>query len=194
MYARVAATRVFPGARWTIVRGNISGQTALLARQTALSVVPLGWSDKAPLYLAATATDTSLYSAQNGHSTFRTILIPQVVTGASLSPDGHTIAFAVPTGCGYCTVDLFDLRTLTTVYGPSGWGSQWNYAWTADGRQLVTSGPKGLAVIDVSDGSRYDVTRPKGLGRVWPHAMRATVAHGVRLTDTVTGATYTSAS
>jgi hypothetical protein len=97
----------------------------------------------------------------------------------------------VPTGCAYCTVNLFNLDTFKTIYGPSGWGSERNLAWSPDGRWLVTDGRPGAALLDVTNGSVRQLTVPAGLPRIWPHTMRATVGSRVTLIDTVTGDRFT---
>lgn len=192
LYTRVMETSRFPGARWTLIRGDRAGHATVLAARNALAMTPLGWSGGRTLYLVGTAADTSLFAARAGRAPdFVGILLSQAVTGASLSPDGKTLAFSVPTGCAFCTVNLLDIDKFKMTYGPSGWGSELNLAWTPDSRSLVTDGRGGLAVVNVADGSARQVGGAKGLARIWPHAMSASVSGRVRLTDTVTGSTFT---
>lgn len=189
---QVRGTARFPGAEWSLVQWTTSGRSRVLVQRPGLAMVPLGWHGDAAMYLVATATDTSIYRVvPGGAPTFVSILVSQVVTAARLSPDGQAIAFTVPTNCGYCNLDVIDLNTLRTLYGPSGAASGWTFAWTRDTAHVLTATPRGLGIMDAGSGAVRYVVVPRGLPRIWEHPFRASISdRGVLLMDSITGTQY----
>jgi hypothetical protein len=194
LYMQVRSTHAFPGARWSLMQiGVNSRRSRRLSVTNALNVLPLGWSRGRILYTVANSTDTSVYMISHGHAVFSNILMPQVLTSGSLSPNGRYVAFSAPTNCGYCTLDVFDLVSFDVWIGPTGLPNEASMAWTSDSRTIVAPLGHQLATIDVE---RQDVRlhpAPAHLPRVWAHSMRAIVSPGhVAIEDTVTGKTFRS--
>jgi WD40 repeat protein len=154
--------------------------------------MPLGWHGSGPLYLVASATDTSLFTLSHGGRQFLSILMPQVITSASLSPPGSYIAFAAPANCFYCTYDVFNLDALHSAVGPSGGTSERDIAWFRNGRSLAVPLKSQISVLDpVTLHVRSVFPTPPGLPRVWSHSLLASVrGKTFTLTDTVTGKAY----
>jgi hypothetical protein len=190
LFGRVSRTHVFPGARWTLVQAGLKGGSRALASAGGLDLVPLGWISQHPAYLVATATDTAVYTVVNGRPHYISKIITQIVSFARLSPNHRLIAFDVPTNCGFCTIDVFNLDTLRLAFGPSGGPSEQDIAWTSDSRSVVTPTRGGLAVVDAATGAWRRVSSPTGLPHVWPHQMAVTLSADLTLTDTVSGAVY----
>lgn len=190
LYGRVAGTSHYPGAEWSLMETHLGGATRVLARQRGLDVIPLGWIRGRPAYLVATATDTALYTVSAGRSRYISKIITQAVTSAQLSPNGRFIAFAAPTNCGFCTLDVFDISSLKLAFGPSGAASERDFAWTRDSRYVVATAKRGLATVDPLTGAAHFAALPRGLPQVWAHSMRVTVGRSVVVTDSVTGERY----
>lgn len=194
LFVRVHRTAVFPGARWSLVQFDVAtGKSKTLVETNAMAMAPLGWAHDQVLYTVANETATSVYSMQNGHPRFISILITQPITAPSLSPDGETIAFDVPSTCTYCTVDTFDLNDLTIWNGPTGALNEHNLAWTADSKTLVTVDGKALVAINVRSHDMSHFRWPADLQQEWLHPMRAAVTNDrISLTDGNTMRTFTA--
>jgi hypothetical protein len=176
------------------MRADVQGRrSTTLVHVDAMNVTPLGWSGQKILYLVANTTDTSTYTLFHGHAKLVSILMPQVITSALLSPGGRYIAFAAPTNCVYCTFDIYDLGYLSVWVGPSGFANERDIAWSNDARAFVTLVGRKLAVIGSDSHAVQLFTVPAGLPAIWSHSMEATVSsRSVTLRDTVTGRVYRS--
>jgi Tol biopolymer transport system component len=165
----------------------------ILDQENARALVPVGWSRGSLLFLMVSSTDTSLYAIVSGHRHFVNIVIPQSVTSALLSPDGKYIAFGVPTNCGYCTLDLYDLQQATISNGPSGMPNEMAMTWTHDGSQLVAQVQDRLALITPSPLSTAVMAAPADLPDLSVHAMSAsTSGRALTMVDLATGRAYRS--
>lgn len=195
LFVSVARTGAYPGARWTLMLANrVSGQVQALVRQNALNMLPLGWRGRRPLYLLSTASDTSIFTAVRHRPHFVSIMMPQVITGATLAPGGGNIAFAAPSNCFFCTYDNFDFAAFHTSVGPSGGANEGDMAWAPDVSKLAVPLKDSIGVLSPGAPSPSAVyPRPSGLPRVWGHPMTFTESgRTLTLRDTVTGARYTS--
>lgn len=194
VYVRVAPTGTFPGAAWSLILLDVrSGGSTVLVRQNAMNLTPLGWSHARLLYLVANTTDTSLYAVERGRVSFVSLLMPQPVITAELSPNGLFVALGAPTNCAYCTLEIYDLSALSMNVGPTGMPSETSFAWTSDSRLLVTQIGNGLDVVDRSGRVATHFRLPSSRFGLWSHPTVATVAsHAVRLIDTVTHRIYQS--
>ena len=193
-YVRVSETSSFPGARWSLIRLDVrSGHEQVAAVHDAMSLTPLGWSLGRLIYLVANSTDTSIYASTAGHTEFLGIMIAQPLVSASLSPDGTHIAFATPTSCAYCTVNIYELNEGSVWTGPTGMPNETTLAWTADGSAVVALIGDHLRVLAEDDHASRELAVPRGLPSRWEHPMQATISgNAVRLVDTVTGRSFQS--
>jgi hypothetical protein len=195
LFARVAKTAAYPGARWTLVRANVAtGNVQVLDNRNALNLAPLGWRHGQPVYLVATASDTGIFTFARGHPSFVSILMPQVVTNPTLSPDGRYLGFGAPSDCFFCTYDDFDFKLLHTTVGPSGGGSERDMAWSRSNNLLAVPLRDQIAVLQPPELSVVDkYPAPPGLPRAWPHPMIFTEkGRTLTLIDTVTHAAYSA--
>jgi len=195
LYVRVSPTEAFPGARWSLVRLDTrSRRSHIVARMNGMNLTPLGWSRGRIVFLVANTTDTSVYQIVEGHVSFVSIVMPQPIITATLSPDGRYIAFGAPTNCVYCTVDVYDLDQLKAAIGPTGMPQESALAWTADGKLLVAQIDRSLAVVQ--PGGANTIARfpfPARAPRLWTHSMVARVSgRSLDLVDTITHQTYRS--
>jgi hypothetical protein len=158
-----------------------------------MNMTPLGWSHGKILFAVANTTDTSLYEFAKGHTSFVSILMPQVLTSLTLSPDGNTVAFEAPTNCTFCTVDLYDLLDLKVWVGPSGSSHEQNLAWSRDGRHLAAQVGRSIALIDARSHAVQTYPLPRRLPNRWGHSFRAELSGDtLRMVDRVTAGSYTS--
>lgn len=195
LFTRVSRTTVYPGARWELVQANVvTGEVKVLDSQNALNLAPLGWRRGEPVYLVATASDTSIFTMARGRPSFVSILMPQVITDPSLSPDGRYLGFAAPSDCFFCTYDDFDFAMLHTTVGPSGGQNERDVAWSLSHNlmavplrdRVAVLRPPALSVIN-------SYPAPPGLPRVWTHPMVfAEKGRTLTLTDTVTHEAYST--
>jgi hypothetical protein len=189
LYVRSIQSRSYPGVRWTLLQYD--SQTRMSRKVASLSgygMTPLGWWHRQPLFLDATATDTSVYTASAGRPHFLTVLAPQVITSAALSPRTAIVAFAAPTNCYNCTLEFFDLRTSTERNGPSGIAGEAQFAWTEDGQSVVTVVHNRVVVVSTSAPAHLRLGTSIGLPSLWLHSLHvAILPSGVRLLDTVSG-------
>jgi hypothetical protein len=194
LFVTVRAARAIPGAAWTLHHYNrMTHRIAALASEPAMGFWPLGWRGDSIIYAVSNGSDTSLYAWSRGKIQFLSILVPQVVSAPSLSPDGARVAFLTPADCSYCALSIFELTTLTTWFGPAGVPSEYDVAWTADGRTIVTMLNGKIAAIDLTNHHVASYARPAGLPALWPHSMSAALSgNRIRLTDQTTGRVYTS--
>ncbi len=194
LFVRVAATVTYPGERWTLNQFDLrSGRAVSLANAVAMNLTPLGWQGSRALYATASTTDTSIYAVRQGHVSFVSILIPQPLVTAIMSPDARYVAFAAPTNCSYCTLDIFDLQSQSLWIGPTGLPDEHHLAWTADGQKLVTVLKRRVATVDVNSHEIRLYGGSAALERAWADGPTARVdAAAVTLFDPVTGAHYRS--
>jgi len=193
LYVSVSASGLYPKAVWSLWSFDVGAHHSYLrARTRALGLTPLGQAERNTLYIVTRPTDTSVYSVSPGKAShFVTILIPQPIVAAWLSPGARYIAFSVPTACTYCTLDVFDLNQNSLWIGPTGSPSEDDTSWSADGRTLVTALNGRLAVLQPGGSSERTYSWPRGLPRIWPQTMIATLSpDSVRLTDTVSGRVF----
>jgi hypothetical protein len=156
-----------------------------------MNMAPLGWSRGRILFIVATASDTSIYSAVKNRVSFTSILLTQPITSATLSPDGRWIAFGAPGSCYYCTLDVFDLANLTIWNGPSAVPGEHALAWTADSRWIVAPVGRHLALISPFTHDQKLFSLPRALDSNWPDPMRALVGDGsLTLIDVNSGRVY----
>jgi len=194
LFVRVAATVTYPGERWTLNQFDLrSGKAAPLTNAVAMNITPLGWQGSRAFYATASSTDTSIYAVRRGHVSFVSILMPQPLVTAIMSPDARFVAFAAPTNCSYCTLDIFDLQAQSLWIGPSGLPDEHRLAWTADSQKLVTVLKRRVATVDPNS---HDIRLYGGsaaLEPAWADGPTARVdAVGVTLFDPVTGGHYRS--
>lgn len=165
-----------PGARWSIVRANLSGRTTISTRVDALNATLLGMSEAKLLYLVANITDTSLYSLDARGPRLAGIPMSEPITTAFLSPSGKYIAFASPANCNYCNLDIYDVYRTTVWNGPAGVTTERAFTWTAQNK-LVTVLNYHPAVVDpVSESVRvYNRPNwlPSQLGDAWSARVHA---------------------
>ncbi|GAC1399870.1 MAG: hypothetical protein NVSMB52_13460 [Chloroflexota bacterium] len=155
-----------------------------------MALEPLGWSHGKILYTVATEADTGIYEVGAHGNRFLGILVPQPITGVSLSPDGNVVAFSAPAGCDYCTLNLFDLHTKMLWNGPSGAPSELDLAWTLSGDAVIVPGVNSLRAITVRSHSIRTFARPSGLPQRWVHQVTAHIlANTLQLSD-LRGVTY----
>jgi hypothetical protein len=194
LYVRSMQSRAHPGVRWTLLQYDSQTRTSTkLASLFGYGMTPLGWWHHQPLFLAVTATDTSVYAASAGRPHFLTVLAPQVITSAALSPHTPIVAFAAPTNCYNCTLEFFDLRTSTEWNGPSWIAGEDQFAWTQDGRNVATVVHNRVAVVSSSAPVHLRVGRSIASPSLWLHSLRISILpSGVRLLDTVSGRTFVS--
>jgi hypothetical protein len=193
LYARATSTAVFPGARWSLVRYDLSSHRSVgLVHRTAIHLQPLGWAHGAVLFAVGTQADTSISSVKNGRVTHLSVVMPQLLTSSLLAPEGNDISFVAPANCvRTCTIDLFDLASLKAWVGPTGVQSPSAFTWTRDGRDVVARMGRSIDVIDARSHAVTSYPLPPALPGTWTNPYAATVsATGLRLTDTVTGASY----
>lgn len=194
LFVRVAATVTYPGERWSLNRFDLrSGRAVSLTSVVALNLTPLGWQGSRALYATASTTDTSVYAVQQGHVSFVSILMPQPLVTAIMSPDAHYVAFAAPTNCSYCTLDIFDLQSQSLWIGPSGLPDEHHLAWTADSRKLVTVLKRRVATVDVNSHEIRLFGGSAALEPAWAdHPTAHVEATAVTVSDPVTGGHYRS--
>jgi len=194
LFVRVSSTVTYPGERWTLNRFDIrSGRTSSLTSAVAMNLTPLGWQGSRALYATASTTDTSIYAVRQGHVSFVSILMPQPLVTVIMSPDARYVAFAAPTNCSYCTLDIFDLQSQSLWIGPTGLPDEHHLAWTADGQKLVSVLKGRVATVNVNSHEIRLYGGSAALERVWAHDPTARVdAAEVTLFDPVTGAYYRS--
>ncbi|MDQ2743273.1 MAG: hypothetical protein M3Z66_13410 [Chloroflexota bacterium] len=194
LFVRVAATVTYPGERWSLNRFDLlSGRAGSLASAAAMNLTPLGWQGSRALYATASASDTSIYAVRQGHVSFVSILMPQPLVTAIMSPDAHYVAFAAPTNCFYCTLDIFDLQSQSLWIGPSGLPDEHHLAWTADSQKLATVLRGRVAAVDVDSHQIRLYGGSASLERAWADDPTARVdATGLTLFDAITGGHYRS--
>jgi hypothetical protein len=189
LFVAASHSRTFPGAEWALMQydGHRRASTRL-ASLPGVAMVPLGWWHAHALFLVATTSDTSLYTASAGGGQFLNVLAPQVITSAALSPGAPLVAFVAPTNCYNCTLDLFDLRTFTAWNGPSGMTDESEFAWSMDGRTVVTELHGRVAVVPASPGAHTRLGGKLVLPKNWLHSLSVSIqSSGVRLLDTING-------
>ena len=149
---------------------------------------PLGWRDGTILYAVSNGSDTSIYTWSGGRAHFLSLLVPQVISAPSLSPDGRRVAFLAPADCTYCSLAIFDVSDLTTWFGPPGVPSEYDVAWSANSQFLITVIGGTLTAIDTLSHEVAKYHWPGALPTDWSHTMSASVTPGeTTLRDTVTG-------
>lgn len=191
-YVRVQQTSRFPGAAWTLFVTDVrTGKEREIAKTYSMALCPLGWSQGHLLYAVTNSTDTSVYSAGGKRHVDLGILMPQALITMFLSPNGRYVAFAAPTNCFVCTLDVYDLETGRTSVGPTGLPNEFDVAWTADSDTLITILHGRLAVVDPASLASTSFTLPKRLPVLWKHIMVAAASDSwIRLIDTVSGKSY----
>jgi hypothetical protein len=189
LYVRSIQSRSYHGVTWTLLQYDT--QTNVSTRVASLlgyGMTPLGWWRSRPLFLVATGTDTSVYTVSAGRPHFLTVLAPQVITSAVLSPRSPIVAFAAPTNCYNCTLEFIDLRTSTEWNGPSGIAGESQLVWSQDGRSVVTVAHNRLVVVPSASVARLRFGTSVALPSLWQHSLQVSIASsGVRLLDTVSG-------
>lgn len=194
VYVRVVPASGIPGDRWTLVQVNAgSGRGHVISRVYGLNVIPLGWSQGAFLFLRADAVNTSILRVAHGRTAYQGLLASQIVTGASLAPNGRRIAYATGTNCGYCTVDLVSLYpVMHHVPGPIGMPNDGAMAWTPNSSTVVGLFSRHLLAINAATGQEEGRYRlPAGLPAQWHHSLRLRLSRaGVTLIDAVKGRRY----
>lgn len=180
---------------WTLRQyDSQTGLATQLATSPGIAMVPLGWWHGEALFLVATSTDTSIYTARGGRAHFVAVLAPQIITSAALSPLGSQVAFIAPTNCYNCTVEVFDLRTLTEWNGPSGITDESQLAWSRDGQNVITLLHRRIGVIHAATGGRVRLTHVVRMPKLWQHSLQVSVLPaGVRVYDTARERTEFSA-
>lgn len=195
LFARVAQISAYPGALWTLLEADLrTGSVRVLDRQNGLNLLPLGWRDGRPMYLMSTATDSSVFSISGGKRVFVSIVMPQVITAASMTRDGKYIGFAAPADCFFCTYDTFNLDELHPLVGPSGGQNGGDIAWSRHSDTMAVPLKDRIGIVRADTVSVITTyPRPDGLPPVWTHPMTFTRdKHTLTLTDTVTHHNYTS--
>lgn len=192
LFVRVMRTFGIPGARWTLFRLDLhSGSETRLLSLPGLDMIPLGWSHGRILLLLSTAANANLWGIRDGRASFVTIVVPQVITGASLSPDGNTIAFGAGANCAFCTLNLYDVPALRLWNGPTGMPNAVSMAWTPNSDTVAVPFHSGLLTLDVHSRHTATYIPPAAMPTTWSHSMRAVLhPNRVILTDTVTGHSY----
>lgn len=191
-FVRVRQVSGIPGAEWALWRWDRgSGALHPLTVARAMVMIPLGVTGGHFLYVLSRAADSVVNVIEAGKPKYMETLISQPVSSAFLAPNGSGIAFAAPSSCGYCTVDIYDLRNFWIWYGPTGAPSDLDIAWFADGTGLVTYRGGQLVTVtnEASVSGIYSV--PKKLPRRWVTPLRAAVVGStLRLTNLITGQVY----
>lgn len=157
----------------------------------AFGLIPLGMTGGKFLYIVSRPADSIIVTFAHGRSRFLTTLISQPVSSAFLAPNGAGVAFAVPSSCSNCTVDIYDLNKLWIWYGPSGALSDLDIAWLPDGSGLATY--KGQKLVTMNNHAIVTSVfgAPGTLPRRWVTPMVARVTGtSLGLTDSVTGRRY----
>jgi hypothetical protein len=197
LFVTVRPSNSFPGARWTLHLYNVGAlRSTVLVSATSMGMFPLGWSSGRILYAQAFASGTNVYQVVTGRGRFISILLTQPLTSALLSPDGTKVAFTAPSSCDYCTLDTFDLRTLSGSYGPSGLSSEDDIAWSDDSRSVLALAGTRLLWVGLDGAVQARYLPPSRLPQIWTHPMRVSSGpgpHRVTLLDTATGATFVAA-
>ena len=175
--------------RWRLMQFDAkTGTSRQLAALPGYSMAPLGWWRAKPLFMVSTTSDTSLYAIEGGTAHYLTVLAPQIITSAVLSPTAPLIAFAAPTNCYNCTLEFFDLRTDDAWSGPSGIANESLMAWSDDGHHVLTLVNGKPVLMPSSVGGRLQVGGSAPLPRTWRHTLRVSIERaGVRVTDFITG-------
>jgi hypothetical protein len=175
LYVRVRQVRSLPLASWSLVSYDLRTRvTSTRAVLSGLNLAPLGLRPSGALFMVASSTDTALFSATGGHQSLLGILLSQPLASARESPDGSYIAFAAPTNCSYCTLDVYDVSKKSTWVGPSALTNERTFTWSTRHLLVALIGSK-LAVINVLSHSISWYARPGGLPDYWPHELRALV-------------------
>jgi hypothetical protein len=192
LFVRVSAVKQMPLARWTLLLFDVqTHRVQVLAQNIGLSLTPLGWRGSDILYLLANSTDTSMYTVAGGHAVFRTLLMPQVITSAVLSPGARYLAFTAPTNCGYCTLDIYDFAQDSIWIGPSGVLEYDRFVWSNDGRTLAAQLYSSLLLVDVLSHRLRYCSAGRDLSHLWRPSLRARIAGGTLiLYDSLGGASY----
>ena len=193
LYVRSQPTSAFPGIRWTLFHYRVaSGVSTPLISDNALNMQPLGWLRGRALVSLSTQSDTSIATTGRGTITHLSVVMPQLLTSIRLSPDERFLAFVAPANCiSTCTLDLFDLSTLRAWIGPTGVANPSTFAWTTGGSAVAFIQGGRIGLIDATSHQTAYYSLPRHLPQQWNHPFRASVqGHSVRLTDTITGATY----
>lgn len=191
LYVRVTPSARAPGASWQLMEYDAWRHTnSRLVEMGGLALTPLGWSGRAPLFMVASTTDTSIYALRGGLPRFVTVLASQVITSAVLSPSRPIVAFAAPTNCYNCTLDFLDLRTRTAWSGPSGFLDESELAWSGDGRSVVTMLHGRLAVATATPGAATRLGPAVDLPLKWQHSLEVRAGRSsVHVRDTIDGST-----
>ncbi|MGI8826870.1 MAG: hypothetical protein ACR2JC_14755 [Chloroflexota bacterium] len=196
LYVGVQETSRVPKALWSLWSVDISSRASRrLVLIPALNVAPLGWERHRALFLRADGADSSLYTVAPGSLKLTGILLPQPLVTAFLSPDGRYIAAAAPTGCGWCTLDIYNVETVALWTGPSGIPDERDIAWSRDGRYLATLMQNRLEASTPDGRVIGEFSPPARLPRSWQHLFEARLAsHNLILWDTVTGSRYVAST
>jgi hypothetical protein len=191
LYVRVRQTRSLPLARWSLISYDLRTRvTSTRAVKTGLNLAPLGLRPSGASFMLANSTDTALFSASGAHQSLLGILLSQPLVTARESPDGSYVAFAAPTNCSYCTLDVYDVSKKSTWVGPSGLTNERTFTWSNHHLLVALIGSR-LAVINVLSHSISWYARPGGLPDNWPHELRALVRPDkIILTDWLGGRSY----
>jgi hypothetical protein len=189
LYVRLFRPQPSTGPRWTLLQFDARTETSIrLVTVSGYAMTPLGWWHAHPLFLISNSSDTSLFVVKAGRAHYVTVLAPQIITSAALSPTAPLIAFAAPTNCYNCTLEMFDLRTADAWSGPSGIANESLMAWSDDGRYVFTVVNGKIVQMPSSIGGRSKVGGTARLSRIWRHTMRVSIVRtGVRITDQITG-------
>jgi len=196
LFVRVSQVSAYPGARWTLLSYDRPTQrTTVLVRMTGMGLTPLGWRGADVLFTVANSTDTTIYAVRAGHVRVMSMLVPQPVNGATLSPGGHDVAYVTPADCDYCTLAMLNLDRLTTWHGPSGLPNEDSIAWSADGGSLAAPIGAHLGIVDTTSHVVRLYREPPGLPLDWNHVMTvSTHGRAVTLRDSWNGRVYSASA
>ncbi|HEX6508967.1 MAG TPA: hypothetical protein VF221_15165, partial [Chloroflexota bacterium] len=126
-----------------------------------------------------------------GRRRFVSILLPQAITSAALSPSGRFIAFAAPTACYTCTLNVFDMKDFSLWHGPTGMGDESELAWTSDGRCVITDLHGKVTAIDAERHDERSLGIYPAMPLRWQHSLLVRLAgNTAQLADRVTGQVY----
>ncbi|HCG00162.1 MAG TPA: hypothetical protein DEV93_06410 [Chloroflexi bacterium] len=193
LFVSVRASKGFPLAIWSLLQYDLSThQRTRLATVRALDAEPLGWLRGSPLFTVISQADTSLMTAADEKLTQVSILMPQAVTSAQMSPNGRYISYVVPANCrGTCTLDWFDTQTLHPHFGPTGVPNPTAVGWTGIGRSLFAVIHGRIAMLNAASGRIVLYTLPSNMPARWTHIFRGRPT-GSRIVvyDTVSGVKY----
>jgi hypothetical protein len=193
LFVSVHASPGFPLASWSLLQYDLSSHhLTRLASIRALDSEPLGWLHGSPLFTVINQADTSLMTAAHGKLTQVSILMPQAVTSAQMSPHGRYISYVVPANCARtCTLDWFDTQTLRAHFGPTGVPNPTALGWMTVGQSLFAVIHDRIALLNVASGRTVLYTLPSNMPARWSHIFRGRpTGSSIVLYDTVSGVKY----